>query len=130
LEPQNPKVLEKRAQSYFFAKNYLFSLKDFISLVDIDKNNSGAYFLMGRIHLGLGKFSQSLEDFENSLRINPGNKDTLEKLQMAKSAINLNEKLEKLLQEKNYKEAIGVLGLFLLFNTPRHFNIEICEKSS
>jgi tetratricopeptide (TPR) repeat protein len=130
LEPQNSKVLYKRAESYFFDKNYLFSLKDLISLVDIDKNNIEAYILMGRIHLSTGKFSQSVEDYNDALKINPGNKEALEKLQTAQTAVSLNEKLEKLLETKQFKEAIEVLGFIFFFSHCRCFNHKICKKPS
>eukprot|EP01080_Neovahlkampfia_damariscottae_P008942 gene8942-891_t len=109
LDSKNSKVLYKRAESYFFAKNFLFSIKDLITLTDIDSKNPQNHILLGRIHLTTGKFEQSVEDYKEALRLSPDNKEAIEKLKSANEAVQLNNKLEKLLENEKYKESIFIL---------------------
>lgn len=106
IEPENTNILYKRAEANFLAKNLQSSERDLKKIISLDSNHAQAFFLLGRIHLLQANFKESIENYENGLKINPNSKDATEKLKDAKTGAQLMDQVNKSITQDKNKEAI------------------------
>lgn len=60
---KDPEVYLNRAELYYFTKKYDKALSDISKSIDLDRDNSSAYFLRGKINWGLYERIEARKDF-------------------------------------------------------------------
>lgn len=72
IAPHNAALLSALGQSYFRSDNVNKAMAVFQQVVAIQPS-ARAYGFLGLSHASLGRFDQALQDFENGLKLDPGN---------------------------------------------------------
>ena len=72
--------------AYLNLKDYNNAIKFFRKAVDIDKSNYELYHLKGKTEFMLNNISESIKDFDKSLRLNPDNPEVLDAKKMVESS--------------------------------------------
>eukprot|EP01125_Pyxidicula_operculata_P000345 TRINITY_DN10396_c0_g1_i1.p1 TRINITY_DN10396_c0_g1~~TRINITY_DN10396_c0_g1_i1.p1 ORF type:complete len:718 (+),score=184.86 TRINITY_DN10396_c0_g1_i1:60-2213(+) len=82
--------------------NCLFKVKLFPKVIEncklaleVDANNSKAYFWMGQAHFEMKEYDLAVDDFTNASRLNPSSKDVKNWLQKSKNEVTKREQKEK-----------------------------------
>ncbi|MBU2575852.1 hypothetical protein KKF64_02075 [Patescibacteria group bacterium] len=86
-EEKSPEIMYHVGRLYFNDANFSQASEKFIQVVREVPNHSNARYSLGITYFRLEQYSDSLYEFEELLRLNPGNKDVQEKIAQVKEKL-------------------------------------------
>jgi curved DNA-binding protein CbpA len=114
VDPNNYKVLLKRAEAHYLNRNHAASALDLGRICSANQQDKGlriqALSLRGKINLHTGNYEQAISDLSEVLEAKPNLKDVANSLQSAKQA---KAQLEKLQAQPNDEQCVDVLDHIL-----------------
>jgi len=68
-------VYGSRSDSYLLIRKYKLAIEDANKILQIDANNTGAYFLLGNSYLDMKQYKKSLTNYSKAIKLNPNYAD-------------------------------------------------------
>jgi tetratricopeptide (TPR) repeat protein len=107
-ESGNTKILLKRAQTYFFDKNYRFAEKDLLEIIEKDEKNIEALNLLGKVFTLRTNFEEAIKIYELILKYYPNQSDAKKNYEDSKRGDFLVKQIEEFEKAGKLKETLNL----------------------